>query len=114
MLEMRREDRDAERKGLTMVQKAPTQQKCPFPGECPHGPKREGYTCGMAFALTHGKPGDPDARVELICSQCFDSVMRFKAFLAARRAASGSGLIVPQVIPPGDILAGPGNNNGKG
>lgn len=98
-----------------MVKQTQTQQKCPFPDECPHGPKREGYSCGMAFKLTHGAPDDPNATVELICTYCFAQIQGFKLFLAARKASRGGGLVVPGpgMIPP-DVLAGPGNNNGKG
>ena len=92
-----------------MIQATKTRQKCPYPDECPMGPKRTGYTCGMAFELCHGDPADENAPRELICTFCWGAMMGFKAFLAERkRQQAASGIVIAQQGPPAP-LAGPGS-----
>lgn len=84
---------------------------CPFPGECPLGPKANSYHCGLAAPIKRRIDGNMVD--DVVCTFCFQYVMGFQAYLNIRKQQAG-GLVVPPAgaFPP-DLLAGPGNN-GKG
>lgn len=97
-----------------MVKATSTQQQCPHPNECPHGPKSEGYTCGMAFKVFLEDPAvNPDAKFNLVCTYCWQHTMAYQAFLASRQQQRGGGIVVAQQAPP-PPLSGPGNNGRRG